>query len=64
MYRAQKQVGDPMSESGWTSVLHISVMLESLWNFPQDGHTVESFMYWTQSRSNDFRMHVYGDGSN
>ena len=62
--RVQELVADPMSESRWTSVVHISVMLESLWNSSQDVRKAGPFMYWMQSRSNDYRMRVHGYCSN
>ena len=34
LLRVQELVGDPMSESWWTPLLHISVMFQSMWNFP------------------------------
>ena len=64
MSRVQELVADPMSESWWTSVRHISVMLESLWNFSQDVHMVGPSMYRMQSKTNDLKMHVHGHGSN
>ena len=55
--RVQEVGADPISESWWTSTLCTSVMLESIWNFPQDVHMGRSFSLGIDSRSNGFRMH-------
>ena len=51
------------TESWWTSILHISEMAGSLWNFPQNVHKVGDFPFGIDLRSNDFRMHAHGDAS-
>ena len=51
------------TESWWTSILHISEMPGSLWNFPQNVHKVGDFPFGIDLRSNDFRMHAHGDHS-
>ena len=64
MSRVQELVADPMSESWWTSALHISVMCgRSMWNFPQDVYIGKSFPLGINSGSNGFRMHVHGNCS-
>ena len=64
MSRVQKLVDDPMSESWWTSRLHISVVCgRSMWNFPQDVYIGKPFPSGVDSSSNGFRMHVHGNCS-
>ena len=52
-------VADPITDSRWTSTLHISVTADC----PRNVHVVGDFPFRIDSLSNDFTMHVQGGAS-